>query len=127
MGTVLIVDDDFTIRETLREFLEMDHECHTADRAEQALAFLEAETYDVVVTDIAMPRLSGRAILEFIQANHADTPVIVISGSIERDAGKELLAQGAFAYFSKPFNLNLIEAAVGRAVVRHGELVGASK
>jgi len=125
MATLLIVDDDNFIRDTLREFLSTSHECHTADRAEQALACLDIETYDAVLTDISMPGLSGRELLKYIQAKHSATPVIVISGmpnpNDEVD-GKELLDLGAFAYFTKPFQLEKIEEAVERAIARHQEL-----
>jgi DNA-binding NtrC family response regulator len=125
MATLLIVDDDNFIRDTLREFLSTSHECHTADRAEQALAYLDIETYDAVLTDISMPGLSGRELLKYIQAKHSATPVIVISGmpnpNDEVD-GKELLDLGAFAYFTKPFQLEKIEEAVERAIARHREL-----
>ena len=47
MATLLIVDDDSLIRNTLHELFSETHECHTADRAEQALAYLDLETYDV--------------------------------------------------------------------------------
>jgi len=87
MATVLIVDDDNLIRDTLHELLSVSHECHTADRAEQALAYLDSETYDVVLTDISMPGLSGRELLRYVQAKHAATPVIVISGMLDRDNG----------------------------------------
>ena len=52
MATLLIVDDDNVVRDTLHEFLSVSHECHTADRAEQALAYLDIETYDAVLTDL---------------------------------------------------------------------------
>ncbi|HKB66891.1 MAG TPA: response regulator [Pyrinomonadaceae bacterium] len=122
MATLLIVDDDNLVRETLHELLSASHECHTADRAEQALAYLEIETYDVVLTDLAMPRLSGRDLLSHIQAKHPTTPVIVISGMFEEDDAREIIDAGAFAYFAKPFNLEEIEAAVDRAMVRRQEL-----
>jgi two-component system response regulator AtoC len=122
MATLLIVDDDNLVRETLHELLSASHECHTADRAEQALAYLDIETYDVVLTDLAMPVLSGRDLLSHIQAKHPSTPVIVISGMFEKDAAREILDAGAFAYFAKPFNLTEIEAAVDRAIVRRQEL-----
>jgi len=122
MATLLIVDDDNLVRETLHELLSASHECHTADRAEQALAYLEIETYDVVLTDLAMPRLSGRDLLSHIQAKHPSTPVIVISGMFEEDDAREIIDAGAFAYFAKPFNLEEIEAAVERAMVRRQEL-----
>lgn len=123
MATLLIVDDDTLVRETLRELLSDSHDCHTADRAEQALAYLEVETYDVVLTDLSMPRLSGRDLLNHIQKNHPATPVIVISGMVEEDDAREIIDAGAFAYFGKPFNLEQIEAAVERAISRHQELV----
>ena len=118
MATLLIVDDDNLVRETLHELLSASHECHSADRAEQALAYLDIETYDVVLTDLAMPRLSGRDLLSHIQEKHPTTPVIVISGMFEEDDAREIIDAGAFAYFAKPFNLEEIEAAVDRAIVR---------
>ncbi|HEX9422346.1 MAG TPA: response regulator [Pyrinomonadaceae bacterium] len=127
MATLLIVDDDNLIRDTLYELLSLSNECHTADRAEQALAYLDVETYDVVLTDISMPGLSGRELLRYIQANHAATPVIVISGIPDGDDGKELIDRGAFAYFAKPFRLEEIEAAVESAIARPRELAGANQ
>ena len=122
MATLLIVDDDNLVRDTLHELLSTSHECHTADRAEQALAYLDIETYDAVLTDISMPGLSGRQLLDYIQAKHATTPVIVISGQSNEADAKELIQAGAFAYFAKPFKLEDIEEAVDRAISRHQKL-----
>jgi DNA-binding NtrC family response regulator len=122
MATLLIVDDDSLIRDTLHELFSEKHECHTADRAEQALAYLDLETYDVVLTDIAMPELSGRVLLKEIQVKHPATPVIVISGLSNEADARALLDMGAFAYFAKPFKLEEIEEAVDRAIARHREL-----
>jgi DNA-binding response OmpR family regulator len=122
MATILIVDDDNLVRDTLHALLSMSHECHTADRAEQALAYLEIERYDVVLTDISMPGLSGKELLRYIQAKHSTTPVIVISGMADEEAKQDILNVGAFAYFAKPFKLEEIEAAVERAIQRHQEL-----
>lgn len=122
MATLLIVDDDNLVRDTLHELLSTSHECHTADRAEQALAYLDIETYDAVITDISMPGLSGRELLKYIQAKHPATPVIVISGMSDEADAREFTAAGAFAYFSKPFKLDEVEDAVDRAIARHQEL-----
>ena len=122
MATLLIVDDDNLVRDTLHDLLSASHECHTADRAEQALAYLDIETYDAVLTDISMPELSGRELLRYIQAKHSATPVIVISGMSDEGDAKELIDAGAFAYFAKPFKLDEIEEAVVRAISRHQEL-----
>ena len=124
MATLLIVDDDTLIRDTLHELLSPPHECHTADRAEQAFAYLEIETYDAVLTDLSMPGLSGRELLNYVQEKHPATPVIVISGMPEGGYGREVLEMGAFAFFHKPFNLDEIEEAVERAIAQHQELAG---
>ena len=123
MATVLIVDDDILVRDTLHAFLSLSHECHTADRAEQALAYLGIETYDVVLTDLSMPGLSGREVLNYIQEKHPATPVIVISGMPEGGYGHEVLEMGAFAFFTKPFKVDEIEEAVDRAIALHQELL----
>ena len=65
MATLLIVDDDNLVRDTLHELLSAAHECHTADRAEQALAYLDIETYDAVLTTLIC-RVSAAA-------NYCDT------------------------------------------------------
>lgn len=122
MATLLIVDDDTFIRDTLHELLSEKHECHTADRAEQALSYLEVEKYDAVITDVAMPGLTGREILMYVQDQHPTTPVIVISGKPDGADGKSLVEMGAFAYLTKPFQLDEIEETITRAIGRHAEL-----
>jgi len=122
MATLLIVDDDTIIRDTLHDLLSSTHECHTADRAEQALAYLDLENYHVVITDVSMPGLSGREVLKHIQKHHPATPVIVISGRPDGSDGESLVELGAFAYVTKPFQLDDIEDTVTRAIARHHEL-----
>jgi DNA-binding NtrC family response regulator len=125
LATLLIIDDDSSVRETLHDVFNPPHECHTADRAEQALQFLEFETYDVVLTDISMPGMGGFAILKHITERHPETPVIVISGQadVERD---DMLALGAFAFFAKPFQLDEVEAAVQSAIAYREQLKSVS-
>lgn len=125
MATLLVVDDDNEVRETLHALFLNIHECHTADRAEQALAFLEFESYDAVLTDLSMPGLSGRNLLQRIQRDHPTTPVIVISGTLDEAEAKSLMEMGAFAYLTKPFRLEDVEAAVGGALARRRELLKA--
>ena len=126
MAILLIVDDDNNIRATLHDLLDQNHEIHTADRAEQALAYLDLQSYDAVLTDISMPGLSGREILKCVQDKHPTTPVIVISGVSDEKDAQELLESGAFAYLAKPFELTEIEETVNRAIAWHQELTPAA-
>jgi DNA-binding NtrC family response regulator len=116
MATLLIVDDDEAIREALCELFEGEHLCHTAGTAEEALTLLGAHAYDVVVTDISMPGMSGEDLLRFVRIYQPRTPVVFISGSIERRQAEGLKSKGAFGYLLKPFRLEDIEGSVTQAI-----------
>jgi len=115
MPTILIVDDDEAIRSMLYDLLCEEYECDTASMAEEALQYLEVERYDAILTDIAMPGLTGVELLKKIQEHDSITPVILISGKGSEQA-QALVELGAFAYVTKPFNLDEIEEVIERAV-----------
>jgi len=116
MASVLIVDDDEAVRDTLLDLFSDDHHCHGAPTVETALSFLEIETYDVVLTDISMPGLSGVELLGIIRQRQPETPVIIISGIGDRAHADGLIKLGAFDYILKPFRLEQVEASVARAI-----------
>jgi DNA-binding response OmpR family regulator len=116
MATLLIVDDDAAIRGILYDLLSQRYECHTASTVEEAFQYLEVERYDAIITDIAMPGLTGVELLKRVQLRDENTPVILISGKGSEQDSKSLLALGAFDYLTKPFNLVEIEETVERAV-----------
>ena len=116
MASVLIVDDDDAVRDTLLDLLSEEHLCHAAPTAETALSFLEVGTYDVVLTDISMPGLSGVELLGIVRQRQPETPVIIVSGIGDRAHADGLIKLGAFDYILKPFRLEQIEASVARAV-----------
>jgi len=116
MPKILVVDDDDTIRDTLYELLSEDYLCQTAETAEKAFARLEADSYDVVLTDISMPGLSGLELLGHIRQKFPNTPVIMISGIGDHDHAQGLIKLGAFDFLLKPFSLDVVEKSVKRAV-----------
>jgi DNA-binding NtrC family response regulator len=116
MPTLLIVDDDAAIRGILYDLFTDRYECHTASMAEEAFQYLEVEHYDAIITDIAMPGLTGVELLKRVQLRDEGTPVILISGKGSAHDSKSLLALGAFAYVTKPFSLDEIEQVVERAL-----------
>lgn len=117
MADILVVDDDDVIRDTLCELLSEAHSCQTADTAEDALAKLEARTFDVVLTDISMPGLSGMELLRRVLQLYPGTAVIMISGISDQEQAQSLITQGAFDYLLKPFRLEVVEESVKRALV----------
>lgn len=116
MPRVLLVDDDETIRDTLYELLSEHYICQTAETAEKAFARLEADEYDVVLTDISMPGLSGLELLGHVRQKFPDTPVIIISGIGDQEHAQGLIRLGAFDFLLKPFSLEVVEKSVARAV-----------
>jgi DNA-binding NtrC family response regulator len=118
MPTILIVDDDDAIRAILYDLLSAKYECDTASTAEEALRYIAVETYDAILTDIAMPGLTGVELLKKIQEHDSATPVILISGQGSEQDPQDLIALGAFAYVTKPFNLDEIEQAVEQAITK---------
>ena len=126
MERALVVDDDETIRDTLYELLSEDYICQTAETAEKAIARLQADTYDVVLTDISMPGLSGLELLGQVRQRFPFTPVIVISGISDQEHAQGLIKLGAFDYLLKPFSLDEVEKSVKRAVDYRKRLIEAS-
>jgi DNA-binding NtrC family response regulator len=120
MPTILIVDDDAAVRGILLDLLSENYECNTASTAEQALQYLEIEDYDVVLTDLAMPGLTGVELLKRVKLKDLNTPVILISGKTQEENAESLMELGAFAYLTKPFSLDEIESVVQRAVAQDG-------
>lgn len=114
--TILIVDDDAAIRGMLYDLLSENYECNTASMAEEALQYLEVEKYDAILTDLGMPGLTGVELLKRVQQTDRETPVILISGRGNEQDPEDLIELGAFAYVTKPFNLDEIEDVVKRAV-----------
>ena len=118
MSEILVVDDDDIIRETLCELFSQDHNCHSADTAEAALAKLEAQAFDVVLTDVSMPGLSGLDLLNRVVQLYPGTPVIIVSGLSDQEQAQNLIGRGAFEYVLKPFRLEVVEDSVRRALAR---------
>ena len=116
MPTLLIVDDDATIRGMLYDLFSDRYECNTASSADEAFQYLEVEHYDAIITDIAMPGITGVELLKRVQPRDENTPVILISGKGNEQDRKSLMDLGAFAYVTKPFALDEIEQVVERAV-----------
>jgi len=115
MTRILVVDDERSIRSTLKAFLrEEGYEVHAAEEAEEAFALMKAHAFDVVVTDIVLPRMSGTRLLARVRESSPDIPVIMITGEPEVGSAAESVRAGAFDYLTKP----ITREAIGQAVMR---------
>ncbi|MDQ3806510.1 MAG: response regulator [Acidobacteriota bacterium] len=119
---LLVADDDAEVRDILREFLGRDYDCAAVGSAEEALALLGAGRFNLVVSDIAMPGMSGLELAAHVRAVAPGTVVVVISGTQTLEAAVAALRAGAFDYVVKPFELGHVETAVRRALEHQGLL-----
>src|SRR3989441_363926 len=127
MPFVLVVDDDPIIRENLCDLFAGEYFCQSAASAEEALTMMDSDRFDVVVTDISMPGMSGVELFGQIRQRQPDTPVIVLSGIGDQAYKSGLLNLGAFAYHFKPYKPAEIEASVASAIEHHRRLVAARR
>ena len=123
---VLIIDDEPNILSILYSLLCDQYECKTATSAAEALEYLKQDSYELVLSDIMMPGMSGLELLEEISRLGGDTVVVLISGNLSIQSAIEAMRRGAFDYVTKPFNLSDVEIAVQRAL-RHHMLLKANR
>ncbi len=117
MARILIVDDESSIRKTLREILEFEkYEVNEAADGLDCLVKLKKHKYDVLIMDIKMPKMDGMEALERVQLLAPDTPVIMISGHANIDTAVEAVKVGAFDFISKPPDLNRLLITVRNAM-----------
>ena len=117
MASILVIDDEKSIRNTLKDILE--YEKYTVDVAEDGptgLEMFKKDPYDVVLCDIKMPKMDGIEVLEKIQEEGADTQVIMISGHGNIDTAVEAIKKGAFDFIEKPPDMNRLLITIRNAL-----------
>ena len=107
MAKILIVDDDKSIRKTLRDILEFEkYEVDEAVDGLDCIVKIKQTNFDVIILDVKMPRMDGMEAIEKIQNVTPDTPVVMISGHGNIDTAVEAVKKGAFDFIQKPPDLN---------------------
>ena len=126
MPRILIVDDEQEITEILADLLSEEYECHRAGSAEQALLRLQEIEFQLVISDITMPGMSGLEMIPHVKNHWPNTVVVMISGMQTVESAIGALRLGAFDYLMKPFDLRQVEAVVKRALEHH-DLIAAKQ
>ncbi len=120
---ILIVDDEHEITEILSDLLSGARECETAGSAEAALERMRQGNFQLVISDITMPGMTGLEMVPHVKHISPDTVVIMISGLQTVESAIEAMRLGAFDYVMKPFDLRQVEAVVKRALEHHELIV----
>jgi two-component system nitrogen regulation response regulator NtrX len=117
MAHILVIDDEKSIRNTLKDVLEYEkHNVEVAENGPDGLAMLEKTEFDLVLCDIKMPQMDGLEVLEKIFTKTEDTQVIMISGHGNIDTAVEAIKKGAYDFIEKPLDLNRLLITIKNAL-----------
>ena len=110
---ILVVDDMTSMRHVLLHMLrDLGHsDCDEAIDGIQALSLLHKKQYDLLITDLHMPRLDGKQLLEKVRSESqlSDIPVLMISSEDEKTKIKQIIAAKVSGFIVKPFNFNTLK------------------
>src|SRR5581483_1460803 len=119
VSRILVIDDEDVVRGLVVEILETaGHAAVGAESAERALTLLESSDFDLVVSDVVMPGLSGLELLERVRERRASLPVVLVTGAGTYDTLSEALTRGAAGLVTKPFAHADLQNAVADALER---------
>jgi len=117
MGKILVVEDNDVLRSSVVQALvENGHNVSEVGDGEEATERLQEESYDVVLTDMRMPKKSGLEVLRFAKQVNDLTVAIVMTAFGTIESAVEAMKSGAYDYIQKPFELEELEVKINRAL-----------
>lgn len=119
--TILVVEDDHSMRDGLRVTLELEgYDVVTASDGQVAVEYLETSTPDLIVADVKMPHMDGLTFLSTVRENEAwrRIPIIMVTAAADAETRSSARWRGAQAYMTKPFDLEDLLATVSRILTQ---------
>src|SRR5437870_8996406 len=117
MQRILIIDDEKSMRELLAHVLKRaGYRVTAAENGETGCQLCEMDVFDLVISDISMPGMSGLDVLRRIRETSAETPVILNTAYGSKESAIDAVKLGAFDYFEKPFNVEEVRTRVHNAL-----------
>lgn len=118
---VLVIDDDLAVLEALKLVLVLEgFDVVEAESGEDAVTTAKTDAFDVAITDLMMPGMSGLETLAALKQIDATLPVIMASGFLTEEVAAECMSLGALAYIRKPFDVEALLSLVQRALHERG-------
>jgi len=116
-GRILIVEDEGTLRESLKRVLSREgYVVDAVDSSESAIAVIAQKAFDLVVTDIILPGISGMELLKKCRQKNSTLIVIIITAYATIESAVEAIRAGAFEYLVKPIIHEELKAAIEKAL-----------
>ena len=117
MAKILVIDDERSIRNTLKDILEFEkHQVVLAGDGKQGLEAAQSENFDIIFSDIKMPEMDGIELLTLLKEKEIEAPVVMISGHGNIETAVECIKKGAFDFIEKPIDLNRLLITVRTAL-----------
>jgi len=117
--TILVVDDELSMREMLQIALEQEgYRVVLADSGEKAIELIEEKSYDLLLCDMKMSKVSGMDVLKKSKQVRPNVPVIIITAFSTSESAREAMKVGAFDYLQKPFDLENMKLIINNALER---------
>lgn len=114
---ILIVEDNPMVIKSLEFKLKKEgYDAHLTEDGRDAMEKLKTESFDLVLTDLMLPFISGNQIIEFIKENYPDLPIIVLSTATQEDIITEAFTMGVDDFITKPFSPNELALRVKRTL-----------
>src|SRR6184192_3886102 len=118
--SILVIDDEPDVVESVRDLLRLDYRVLGATRAREGIGILAQETVDVVMTDQRMPEMTGVEVLHRVRETHPDAIRLLFTGYADLRAVIDAINRGnVYRYIAKPWNPDELQAVVRDAVERH--------
>jgi len=119
MPRILIVDDDASVRDILRQIVTLyGYQAVLAESAKDAVGILTRQAIDLVMLDLQMPDITGDQFLDFIRKKGFQTPVVVVSAHVDVEMARHLGSVGISGIVSKPFEVDRVIDVMNRALGR---------
>ena len=117
MAKILIVDDERSIRNTLKDILEFEkYQVELAEDGLVALEITKTTTFDAIFLDIKMPQMDGIEVLQHMREHGIETPIVMISGHGNIETAVECIKKGAYDFIEKPIDLNRLLVVIRNAL-----------
>ena len=117
MGKVLVVDDERGMREFLTIMLQKEgYDVTSAGSGKEALEYIAQKAYDIVITDVRMPNITGVDVLKTVKECSPETVVIIVTAYASTETAVEAMKQGAYDYITKPFKIEEIKLIIRNAL-----------
>ncbi len=120
---ILLIDDDVGMRAVLKDILEEEgYDVRTASDGRSALGTIEKENFDLILTDLKMPKMGGMEFLDYIEQNRPDLKVIVITAYTGKENVNKAKMLGAFEFLSKSIQIEELKRVVKEVLNRNNKV-----